>query len=63
MTSMGKRMKAKAIKATSVSRSSKIVKRIPRCDVLELNRTMESVIRQNKLERVASEQALEKFYS
>lgn len=63
MTSMGKRMKTKAIKATSATRSTKVVKRIPRCDVVELNRTMELVVRQNERERVASGQAFEKFYS
>lgn len=58
MAGMATKMKAKAIKATSATRSTKVVKRIPRCDVVELNRTMEPVIRQNERERVASEQAV-----
>ena len=52
MAGMAKRMKTKAIKATSATRSTKVVKRIPRCDVVELNRTMEPVIRQNERERM-----------
>ena len=58
MAGMAKRMKTKAIKATSGTRTTRVVKRIPRCDVVELNRTMEPVIRQNERERVASEQAV-----
>ena len=46
------------IKKLLKTRSTKVVKRIPRCDVVELNRTMEPVIRQNERERVASEQAV-----
>jgi len=58
MAGMATKMKARAIKATSATRSTKVVKRIPRCDVVELNRTMEPVIRQNERERVAGEQAI-----
>lgn len=58
MVGMAKKMKLRAIRATSATRSTKIVKRIPRCDVIELNRSMEPVIRQNERERVASEQAV-----
>lgn len=58
MASMAEKMKRKAIKATSAARSKEVVKRIPRCDVVELNRTMEPIIRQNERERIASEQAV-----
>lgn len=58
MASMAEKMKKKSIKATSATRSAEVVKRIPRCDVVELNRTMEPIIRQNERERIASEQAI-----
>lgn len=58
MAGMAAKMKKKAIKATSATRSTKVVKRIQRCDVVELNRTMEPIIRQNERERIASEQAV-----
>ena len=58
MAGMAKKMQAKAIKATLASRSTKVVKTIRRCDVVELNRTMEPIIRQNERERLASEQAV-----
>ena len=58
MAGMAAKMKKKAIKATSATRSTKVVKQIPRCDVVELNRTMEPIIRQNERERIASEQAV-----
>lgn len=58
MAGMAEKMKRKAIKATSAARSTEVVKRIPRCDVVELNRTMEPIIRQNERERIASEQAV-----
>ncbi|MCM1500268.1 MAG: hypothetical protein NC124_17535 [Clostridium sp.] len=58
MASMAEKMKRKSIKATSATRSVEVVKRIPRCDVVELNRTMEPIIRQNERERIASEQAM-----
>lgn len=58
MAGMARKMQAKAVKATLVSRSTKVVKTIRRCDVIELNRTMEPIIRQNERERLASEQAV-----
>lgn len=58
MAGMAEQMKRKAIQATSAARSMEVVKRIPRCDVVELNRTMEPIIRQNERERIASEQAV-----
>lgn len=58
MTGMAAQMKKRAIKATTVSLSKKVVKRIPRCDVVALSRSMENTIHQNKQERLASEQSL-----
>jgi hypothetical protein len=58
MAGMAAKMKKRAIIATSATRSTKVVKQIPRCDVVELNRTMEPIIRQNERERIASEQAV-----
>ena len=58
MAGMAVKMKQKAIKATSATRSANVVKRIPRCDVVELNRTMEPIIRQNERERIASEDSV-----
>ena len=58
MAGMSARLKEKAKKASSVTRSTEVVKRIPRSDVVELNRTMEPVIRQNERERIASEEAV-----
>ncbi len=58
MAGMAAKMKKKAIKATSATRSTTVVKRIPRCDVVELNRTMEPIIRQNERERIASEESV-----
>lgn len=36
MASMAEKMKRKSIKAISAARSVEVVKRIPRCDVVEL---------------------------
>jgi|GEM_PF-7036762 len=58
MAGMAAKMKRKAIKATSVTRSATVIKRIPRCDVVELNRTMEPIIHQNERERIASEESV-----
>lgn len=58
MAGMAAKMKQRAIRATSAKRSNNIVKRIDRCDVVELNRTMEPIIRQNERERIASEQTV-----
>ena len=58
MAGMAAKMERKAIKATSATRSATVVKRIPRCDVVELNRTMEPIIRQNERERIASEESV-----
>lgn len=58
MAGMAAEMKKRAIKATSATRSATVVKRIPRCDVVELNRTMEPIIRQNERERIASEESV-----
>lgn len=52
---MNEIMKKKAIPATSVKRSSKVVKRISRADVVSLNRSAESIIRQNEIERRRSD--------
>lgn len=56
MAGMAEKMKTKAIRAVSVSCSPNVVKKIKRADVVELNRSMEPVIRQNERERIASEQ-------
>lgn len=58
MAGMAAKMKKRAIKATSATRSTVVIKRVPRCDVVALNRTMEPVIRQNERERIASEESL-----
>lgn len=58
MAGMAAKMKEKAVKATSDTHSTTVVKRIPRCDVVELNRTMESITRQNEQERIASEESV-----
>ena len=60
---MAEQMKKKAIKATSATRSSVVVKRIPRCDVVELNRSMEPIINQNERERRAMTEAISKDQS
>lgn len=57
MAGMAEKMKKRGIVAPD-SRSSKVVKRVKRCDVVELNRSMEPIIRQNERERIASEQAV-----
>lgn len=48
---MAKKMKEKAIPATSAKRSSIVVKRVYRADIVELSRSMEPIIRQNEIER------------
>lgn len=58
MAGMAEKMKKRAKRATLATRSDKVVKRIQRSDVVELNRTMEPIIRQNEHERVASEQSV-----
>ena len=52
---MFEEMKKKRLKATFTTCSAKVLKRIPRSDVVELNRTIEPIIRQNERERIASE--------
>ena len=49
--SMANKMKEKAVPATSAKRSSKLIKTVNRADVVELNRTMQPIIEQNKKER------------
>lgn len=48
--SMADKMKKKAIPATSVNRSKKIVKSINRSDVIELYQSMQPIIEQNQKE-------------
>lgn len=48
--SMADKMKQKAIPATSVKRSKKILKSVKRADVIELNQTMQLIIEQNRRE-------------
>lgn len=62
MASMAEKMKEKAIKATSATRSSKVVKTIKRCDVVALNRTMEPIIEQNRKELRDSWEAVKDQY-
>lgn len=57
MASMAKYMKQKAIPATSAVRSSEIVKRISRADIVALNHSIKPIIEQNKRERKACEEA------
>ena len=58
MAGMAEKMKRKVIKAISATRSATVVKRVSRCDIVELNRTMEPIIRQNERERIASEESV-----
>ncbi len=58
MSSMFENMKKKRLKATFTTRSAEVVKRIPKCDVVELNSTLEPIISQNKRERIASEEQI-----
>ena len=58
MAGMANRMKKRAIKATTVSCSKKVAKRIPRCDIVALNKSMENIMHQNRQARQVSEQAL-----
>lgn len=62
MASMAEKMKEKAIKATSATRSSKVVKTIKRCDVVALNRTIEPIIEQNHKELRDSWEAVKDQY-
>lgn len=50
MASMAEKMKEKAIRITSAERSKEIVKTITRADEVQLNRTLEPIIEQNKKE-------------
>lgn len=45
---MEEQMRKKAKKATSATKSKEIVKTIKRCDVVELNRSMEPIIQENE---------------
>ena len=58
--SMNDVMKKKAIEATSAKRSNKVVKRIPRADIVELNRSMEPIIEQNRREYIEGSDAIGK---
>lgn len=58
VTNMTDRMIKRAHKASLARLSVKVVKRIDRCDVVELNRTMKPIIYANELERIAGEQAV-----
>ena len=49
---MYKEMKKKAIPASSSKRSDKVIKIISKGDIAELNRTLEPIIEQNKIERL-----------
>lgn len=62
MASMSEKMKEKAIKATNVPVSTKIIKTIKRCDVVELNHTMEPIITQNERERRESWESVKNEY-
>ena len=55
---MFEKMRKTRLKATLTTRSAEVVKQIPRCDVVELNREMEPIISQNKRERIASEEKI-----
>lgn len=58
MASMANQMKKKAIPASSVKRSTEIVKVISRADVVELNRSMEPKITQNRKEYIEMAEAI-----
>lgn len=60
--SMANKMKEKAVPATSAKRSSKVIKTVNRADVVELNRTMQPIIEQNKKEREDSWELLHNQY-
>lgn len=47
---MAEQMKKKAIPATATKVSKKVVKRVDRADIIELNRTLEPIIQQNHKE-------------
>ena len=51
---MAEQMKKKAIPWTSVNHSKKIIKKVNRAEVVELNRTLEPIIKQNHRELIAS---------
>lgn len=51
---MAEQMKKKAIPGTSVNHSKKIIKKVNRAEVVELNRTLEPIIKQNHRELIAS---------
>ena len=51
---MAELMKKKAIPGTSVKRSRKIIKKVNRAEVVELNRTLEPIIKQKHRELIAS---------
>lgn len=54
MSSMKKRVHSFAKKASSVKHDRKVVRRVTRSDIVELNKTIEPKIRQNERERTAS---------
>lgn len=58
MASIASQMKKMAIPASSVKRSNDIVKVISRADIVELNRSMEPMIAQNRREYIASAEAI-----
>lgn len=54
MSSIDKRVRTFARKASSVKHSGKIAKVVTRDDIVALNKTIEPKIRQNEQERTAS---------
>ena len=60
---MANKMKGKALPATSVVRSSKVVKSIDKADVFELNNANEIVTLQNRREDIASTETFKGYKS
>lgn len=54
MSSMAKKMRKRAIPASSAKRSNVIVKRVPRSEITLLNSSMKPIIEQNRRERIQS---------
>lgn len=57
---MSERMKEKALPASSVKRSNKVVKQISRADVVALNNSMKPIIEQNRREYIAGSEFIGK---
>ena len=60
---MADKMKEKALPATSVVRSSKVIKRIDKADEFELKKANELVALQNRREDIASAEAFNGYKS